>query len=92
MVNSIFLELLFVDVKLLHDLLQLRVYDLLLFLSHLDDYFLVLLVVVYHLPTLGDEVFLLSGELALRVVGADLENLYELLELDVASGVSLQVT
>ena len=91
MVNSIFLELLLVDVKLLHDLLQFGVYDLLLFLSHLDNYFLVLLVVVDHLPTLGDEVFLLGRELALRVIGADLENLYELLELDVAGGVSLQV-
>jgi hypothetical protein len=91
MVNSIFLELLLIDIKLLHDLLQFGVYDLLFLLSHLNNYFLVLLVVINDLPTLGDEIFLLSRELALGVIGADLENLDELLELDVASGVSLEV-
>ena len=92
MVNSIFLELLLIDIKLLHDLLQFGVYDLLLLLSHLNDDFLVLLGVINDLPTPGDEIFLLSGEFTLGVIGADLENLDELLELDVACSVSLEVT
>ena len=59
MVNSIFLELLLINTKLLHDLLKLGVNDLLFFLSHLDDNLFVLLVVINYQPTIGNELFLL---------------------------------
>ena len=89
MENGVLLELLLVNAELLHNLLELAVDNLLLFLSHLDNNLFVFLIVIYDFASFRDKRFLFVGEFGLSMIRADLKDLYKLLELNVATSVPL---
>ena len=61
-IDCVLLELLLIDLQVLHDLLQLGVDDLLFFLRHLDDELLVRLLIVDDGTPVADELFLPIGK------------------------------